>query len=73
MPWQWKWNPSITCYTGLEYKEVLRKKYNLPDDWEPEPPVVKKWRRSDFVDQDNPAFFEGMERDGYLEPEEEGS
>jgi hypothetical protein len=39
MPWQWRWNPDITCYTGTEYKEVLREKYGLPADWEPtEPP-----------------------------------
>jgi hypothetical protein len=37
MPWLWRWNPDIICYTGIEYKEVLRKKYNLPDDWEPTP------------------------------------
>ena len=29
MPWLWHGH---TCYTGLEYQEVLRKKYGLPDD-----------------------------------------
>jgi hypothetical protein len=55
--------------TGLEYQEVLRKKYGLPDDWKPEAPAAKKWRRSDFLNQ-NPEFIEVMERNGYLEPED---
>jgi hypothetical protein len=70
MPWLWRWNPGITCYTGLEYQEVLRKKYGLPDDWKPEPPVVKKWRRSYFHDP-SPVFIEMLERKGYLEPEDD--
>jgi hypothetical protein len=28
MPWLWN---GITCYTGLEMQEELRKKYGLPD------------------------------------------
>jgi hypothetical protein len=43
MPWQWRWNPDITCYTGTEYKEVLREKYGLPADWEPTEPEPIEW------------------------------
>jgi hypothetical protein len=32
------WWPGYTIYTGAEYKEVLRKRYGLPDDWEPTAP-----------------------------------
>jgi hypothetical protein len=46
--------PIIARRTGYkEDDQVLRKKYGLPDDWKPEEPPVRKWRRSDFVNQDN--------------------
>jgi hypothetical protein len=61
--------PGCTLYTGAEYKEVLRKRYGLPEDWEPEPPAAKKWRRSDFLSQ-NPEFIKMMEENGHLEPED---
>jgi hypothetical protein len=70
MPWQWRWNPGITCYTGLEYQEVLRKKYGLPDDWKPEPPAPVKIRASDVLDP-SPEFLEWMDSHGYLEPEDD--
>jgi hypothetical protein len=40
MPWLWH---GITCYTGLEYQEVLRQKYGLPDDWKPTEPEPIEW------------------------------
>ena len=33
------------------------------------PALAKRWRRSDFLDP-SPEFFEIMERNGYLEPED---
>jgi hypothetical protein len=54
MPWLWRWNPDITCYTGIEYKEVLRKRYNLPDDWEPTP-YVPPPPPGGYEDRDEPS------------------
>jgi hypothetical protein len=68
MHWNEQWQAWI-C-TGLEYQEVLRKKYGLPDDWKPEPEPVQKWRRSDFEGDPSPEFIEGMRANGYWEDDD---
>jgi hypothetical protein len=37
------WWEGFTFYTGEEMKEELRKKYGLPDDWEPDEGEPLKW------------------------------
>jgi hypothetical protein len=62
MPWQWRWNPDITCYTGIEYQKVLRQKYNLPDDWKPTEPEPIEWHLTgEWPKPTPPSAEEGAE------------
>jgi hypothetical protein len=55
MPWQWEWNKSVTCYSGEEYKEILRKKYGLPDDWQPDEGEPMEWSQT-ILEPDDPGY-----------------